>query len=170
MKKKIKDILSILLICGLILSFHAFVLQTTIVVGSSMENTLSDGDILFTERLTKTTHKPYKRFQVVIFESGDKYEPLYIKRIIGLPGETIQLKDGQIYINGEVLHESYGKEIYKKAGLAEQEITLGDDEYFVLGDNRNDSRDSRVFGPVHKSVICGRVVLRLFPFTIFKTE
>ena len=106
-----------------------------------------------------------------MFAGLHKYEEdtYYIKRIIGLPGETVQIADGEIYINGEVLEESYGREVMQDAGLAAEPITLGDDEYFVLGDNRNYSSDSRdpSVALIHRKEIIGRAWLRIWPLDSF---
>ena len=94
----------------------------------------------------------------------------YIKRIIGLPGETVQIdENGNIYINGELLEENYGAETIQNPGRAAKPITLGDDEYFVMGDNRNNSKDSRSeeVGNVKRSQIIGRAWLRIWPLNKF---
>ena len=101
-----------------------------------------------------------------------KESTYYIKRIIGLPGETIQIDEvGTIYINGEVLQESYGREIIseKHRGLASEPITLGEDEYFVMGDNRNNSSDSRLaeVGNIKRDQIIGRAWVRIWPLKDF---
>lgn len=162
-----KKLVKVVLVFCVIFCFYTFVGQFTLVFGSSMETTLSNGDFLFMEKITKTFQSDYKRFQIIVFNSDDPDEPLYIKRIIALPGETIQLKNGEIFINGKRLNESYGYEKFLDAGIAENPITLSDDEYFVLGDNRNNSKDSRMIGPVQEESICGHIVFRLLPFSIF---
>jgi signal peptidase I len=94
----------------------------------------------------------------------------YIKRIIGLPGETVQIDyDGNIYIDGEILKESYGKEVIQNPGRASEPITLGDDEYFVMGDNRNNSSDSRdpSVGNIKREDIIGRAFIRIWPLSSF---
>ena len=107
-----------------------------------------------------------KRFDVVVFPYEEEKDTFYIKRIIGLPGETVYIdEEGTIYINDEPLEgDKYGREpiAEDKRGVASEEGTLGDDEYFVLGDNRNNSRDSRFedVGNIHKDVIIGRAVFR----------
>ena len=119
-----------------------FVGQRTVVNGVSMQPTLSDGDNLIVDKLSYRFHDP-DRFDIIVFPQEDgRY---FIKRIIGLPGESVRIdEDGFIYINGENLQESYGKEVMRDPGLAKDGIQLGADEYFVLGDNRNDSMDSRM--------------------------
>lgn len=145
-----------------------FVGQRTRVDGRSMENTLHNGDNLIVEKLSYRFSDP-KRFDIIVFPPTGKKE-YYIKRIIGLPGETVQIdEDGNIYINGELLEENYGKETIQNPGRAAEPITLGDDEYFVMGDNRNNSKDSRSeeVGNVKRSQIIGRAWLRIWPLNKF---
>lgn len=109
---------------------------------------------------------------LLIFPFQYKENTYYIKRIIGLPGETVQIDEkGNIYINGEILQENYGKEVIKpeNVGIAAEPITLGEDEYFVMGDNRNNSSDSRteVVGNIHRKDIIGRAWLRIWPLSEF---
>ena len=112
-------------------------------VGQSMEPTLASGDRVLTNRLIYHMTSP-KRGDLVVFKpNGNENSHYYIKRVIGLPGEGIQIVDGFIYINGEVLVEEIKFDKMEYAGTAEEEITLGENEYFVLGDNRNASEDSR---------------------------
>ena len=150
----------------------AFIMQRTSVEGNSMYPTLSDGDQLFIEKVSYRFSDP-DRFDIIVFEVPNREGVHYIKRVIGLPGETVQIKDGVIYINGSPLEENYGREVMERAGRASQPITLGEDEFFVLGDNRNDSLDSREesVGNVHKSQILGHAFVRFWPlgdFTFLK--
>lgn len=142
-----------------------FVGQRTVVSGSSMQPTLNNGDNLIVDKLTYRFQEP-ERFDIIVFPYQDG--TYYIKRIIGLPGETVRIdEEGSIYINGERLQESYGKEVIKNPGCAIKEITLDDDSYFVLGDNRNksmDSRDKRV-GLIRREAILGKARWRIYPFT-----
>lgn len=141
-----------------------FVGQRTRVDGRSMMNTLSDGDNLIVDKLSYRFGDP-KRFDVIVFSPYGTKE-YYIKRIIGLPGETVQIDaDGNIYINGELLEEDYGAETIRSAGRAAEPVTLGEDEYFVMGDNRNNSKDSRSeeVGNVKRSQFVGRAWLRIWP-------
>ncbi len=148
-----------------------FVIQRTIVDGASMENTLHNGEQLYVEKVSYHFNA-LDRFDIIVFYPyGRENEEYYVKRVIGLPGETVQIIGTKIYINGEVLDESYGKEPIDDPGRAEDPITLGDDEYFVLGDNRNISKDSRSeeVGNVVKENIGGKVVLRIAPLSKFGT-
>ena len=131
-----------------------------------MENTLEDGDNLIVDKITYRFHEP-NRFDVIVFPYQYTANTYYIKRVIGLPGETVMIDAlGNIYINGELLSESYGKEAIKDPGMAANSIYLGSDEYFVLGDNRNNSSDSRdpSVGLIKRDQIIGRAWLRIFPF------
>ena len=167
-----RELLGMLVYVGIVLAITfliiTFVGQRTHVSGESMENTLDDGDQLIVDKLTYRFHDP-ERFDIIVFPFRYKDNTYYIKRIIGLPGETVQIADGEIYINGEVLEESYGREVMQDAGLAAEPITLGDDEYFVLGDNRNYSSDSRdpSVALIHRKEIIGRAWLRIWPLDSF---
>lgn len=173
MNKVLKEVLniSIYILVILVLTYCAVVFlgQRTSVIGSSMEPTLSDGDNLIVDKITYRFREP-ERFDIIVFPYQYTKNTYYIKRIIGLPGEKVRIdEEGRIYINGEVLRESYGKETIVDAGLAAEEITLGNDEYFVMGDNRNDSADSRFVsvGNIKGQNIMGRAWLRIYPFKKF---
>lgn len=167
-----RELISMLLYMALVLGVTFFVItfvgQRTYVSGDSMLNTLEDGDNLIVDKLTYRFSDP-KRFDIIVFPFEYAKDTYYIKRIIGLPGETVQIADGKIYIDGELLRESYGREVMKDAGLAETPITLGEDEYFVLGDNRNASSDSRdpSVGVIHRDRIIGRAWVRIWPLRKF---
>lgn len=164
--KEIFSLLAYLAVIGILtFAIIRFVGQRTLVDGSSMEPALSDGDNLIVDKLTYRFREP-ERFDIIVFPYEEEPEICYIKRVIGLPGETVRIdEDGFIYIDGEKLKESYGREVIKQPGIAAEELTLGQDEYFVLGDNRNDSmdsRDSRV-GLIEREEIIGRAVFRIYP-------
>ena len=158
----------IIIVLAVTFLFITFVGQRTHVSGESMENTLDDGDQLIVDKITYRFKDP-ERFDIIVFPFHYKENTYYIKRIIGLPGETVQIADGLIYIDGEVLQESYGREVIQDPGLAAEPITLGEDEYFVLGDNRNKSSDSRdpSVGLIHRDEIVGRAWLRIWPLDSF---
>lgn len=151
-----------------ILLFIKFVAQRTCVDGTSMNDTLQHGDNLMVDKLSYRFTDP-DRFDIIVFPYEHKENTYYIKRIIGMPGETVQVKDGKIYINGEVLEEPYGKEPMEYPGIADEPITLAEDEYFVLGDNRNNSSDSRdpSVGNIHRERIVGKAFIRIWPLDEF---
>lgn len=165
---KLREVLSFLayaaLVFGITFLIITFVGQRTKVSGNSMYDTLEDGDNLILEKLSYRFHEP-ERFDIVVFRYTHRENTFYIKRVIGLPGETVQIIDSKIYINGELLEENYGYEPIQDAKRASEPITLGEDEYFVLGDNRNDSSDSRdpAVGNVKRSQIIGKAWLRIWP-------
>jgi signal peptidase I len=155
----------VLVFAGLIVTFIG---QRTMVSGSSMESTLSDRDNLIVDKITYRFSEP-KRFDIIVFPYQYEEDTFYIKRIIGMPGETIQIIDGSILVNGDVLVESYGREVIQSSGIASEPIVLGDDEYFVMGDNRNKSADSREpdVGNIKRSDIIGRAWIRIWPLNKF---
>ncbi|CRZ34338.1 signal peptidase I [Herbinix hemicellulosilytica] len=143
-----------------------YCVEKTTVIGSSMEKTLSANDQIIINKFIYHVSDP-KRFDVIVFKQSGKEHSFYnIKRIIGLPGETVQIKDGYIYINGEVLEEIIEVDEMVNYGLAAEEIVLEENEYFVLGDNRNNSEDSRFasIGNITRDEIIGKASLRLSPF------
>ena len=151
-------------ICFLIIKFIAV---RSIVDGGSMNPLLSDGDNLIVQKVSYYFHEP-ERFDIIVFELKNEPGTHYIKRIVGLPGERVRVADGMVFINGEPLTDDvYGNAPMEKAYRAGEEILLGEDEYFVLGDNRNRSQDSRTVyvGNVEKKQILGKAWLRFWPFS-----
>lgn len=153
-----------------------YVGQRTQVKGASMECTLYDEDTLIVDKISYRFSDP-ERFDIIVFPYLYKAETYYIKRIIGLPGETVRIDlEGNIFITPvgetkeELLLESYGKEIMQYPGLAIDPVVLGEDEYFVLGDNRNNSSDSRSadVGNIKREDIIGKAWLRIWPLESFK--
>lgn len=176
MNKIVREILGtglyILTVLGVTYLIILYVIQLTNVDGDSMLPALQNGNKIFVEKLSYRFHEP-ERFDVVVFPVDESGKDIYIKRIIGLPGETLQIgEDGTIYINGEALEEHYGKEIIapERRGIAADPIVIGWNEYFVMGDNRNDSTDSRFVqvGNIHKDDIIGRAWLRIWPLSEFE--
>ena len=171
MKKILRNILDfslyILIILVVSLLVVKYVGQRTVVLGHSMEPTLSDNDNLFVDKISYRFHEP-KRFDVIVFPYQYADKTYYIKRVIGLPGETVRIDEkGAVYINDVLLEEGYGKETIKDPGMTIDGITLQDDEYFVMGDNRNDSSDSRFVsvGNIKRNQILGKAFLRIYPFS-----
>ena len=170
MKEIIKELAGWHLYIVLIIAFTWFVVtfvgQRTEVSGSSMETTLSDKDQLIVDKMTYRFRDP-KRYDIVVFPYQYQDNTYYIKRIIGLPGETVQILSGMVYIDGMRLDEHYGNEIMENPGIAEEPLTLGEDEYFVLRDNRNNSSDSRAsdVGLIHRKDLIGRAWIRVWPLS-----
>lgn len=175
-RKNVREIISTILYLAILCAAVYFILhyvgQRTVVRGDSMDTTLSDGQNLIMDKLSYHFRDP-ERYDIVIFPGPEEYgeHPYYIKRVIGLPGETVQIKKGKVYINGKKLKSDiYGITKYiDEPGIAEELLELGKDEYFCLGDNRPVSYDSRYeeVGPVHRSEIIGKVWIRIWPLTKF---
>lgn len=150
---------------ALIITFFVkfFIVDATRVSGDSMLNTLHSDDMLLLNKVGKY-FGDYKRGQIVIIKAPDYPNRLYVKRVIGTPGDTVVLKDGKVLINGNVLEEKYIASDHTLEGLAGNEFILGSNEYLVFGDNRDNSNDSRNFGKIYKVDIVGHAFLRFYPF------
>lgn len=168
LRELLEWIVFLLIIIGATYLIITYVGQRTKVSGQSMETTLHDGDNLIVDKISYRFREP-ERFEIIVFPYQHKENTYYIKRIIGLPGETVQVKEGCVYIDGEPLNEHYGNEMMENAGLAEEPVTLGEGEYFVLGDNRNHSSDSRdpSVGILHREDLLGRAWIRIWPLNKF---
>jgi len=151
-----------------------YVIQRTVVDGESMEDTLHDGESLLIDKISYRFKDPNRYDIIVFYPKGREVNEYYVKRIYGLPGETIQIKNNDIYSNGEKIDDPYAKDA-TDPGIAAEPYTLEDDEYFVLGDHRSMSLDSRSTpddmqqgpGPVKFKNIAGRVILRIWPLEKF---
>lgn len=162
-------ILYLILIFACAVLVPKYVMQRTVVDGSSMTNTLHNDENLLVNKFEYRFTDP-ERYDIIIFHpKGSEEGTLYVKRVYGLPGETIQIIDGNIYVNQKKIEDSFAKKGTKDPGIAENPITLGKDEYFVLGDNRQGSSDSRDpdVGLVNRKNITGHVVLRIWPLSQF---
>lgn len=169
MKEILYNSLFLLFVLIITLLLVKYVAQRTTVSGSSMEPMIHDGDSLIVDKITYRFGDP-ERFDIIVFPFEYQKDTYYIKRIIGLPGESVRIdENGNIYINGEILVENYGAEVIRDPGNAYNEIILKENQYFVLGDNRNNSSDSRnpAVGLIHREDIVGRAWLRIFPFDSF---
>ena len=174
----------IIIVVVIVTLVNSVVLINAKIPSESMEKTIMTGDRIFGFRLAYGLNldffgheiskkiKDPERFDIIVFPFQFQDNTYYIKRIIGLPGETVQIMDdGSIYINGEKLEENYGMEVIKPEtiGRAAEPIELGDDEYFVMGDNRNNSSDSRtdMVGNIKRENIIGKAWLRIWPVSDF---
>lgn len=164
LKEMLGWVLYVAVIIAMTYLIVTYVGQRTKVSGDSMETALQDCDNLIVDKISYRFRDP-ERFEIIVFPYKYAENTYYIKRIIGLPGETVQIKDGYVFINGQQLEESYGLERMESAGIAADEIQLGEDEYFVLGDNRNNSSDSRSssVGVLKREDLIGRAWVRIWP-------
>jgi len=163
-----KELLKFVLIAFLVVvPFRYFVAQPFIVNGASMTPTFLPGEYLIVDQISYKTFTKPERGEIIIFHYPKDHSKYFIKRIIGLPSETIKINGNEITIINEInpeglkLKEDYV--LYTKTDS--MEVTLEDDEYFVMGDNRASSSDSRIWGPLKEDLIVGRPLVRLIPFS-----
>jgi signal peptidase I len=132
------------------------------VQGQSMFPNFDDDQVLYVSRLNYLLGQP-ERLDIVVFHYPNDPKEDYIKRVIGLPGDIVEIRDAHIYVNNTALNEPYINELCEPRRCADNRWDLAPDEYFVMGDNRNHSSDSRVFGPVKRDLIVGEVLVRYWP-------
>ena len=140
---------------------YSFGMRTS-VIGVSMENTLYSGQTVLVNRIAYLLFPPKAGDVVVFLPNGNAYTHYYVKRVVATPGDTVEFRDGRLYVNG-VMEESEEFDKVADPGIAEEPLVVGEDEYFVLGDNRNNSEDSRSgnIGLVNRKLIEGRVWLQM---------
>lgn len=158
MKKFFKEYVPYIIVIILVLLIKRFVVSPIKVNGDSMYNTLKDKDIMILN-IIGYRFSDIKRFDIVVVDGKDEY---LIKRVIGLPGEKIEYKNNKLYVNGKLIKDKYGKNSTKDF---KTKIPKG--HYFVMGDNRNNSLDSRYFGAFKKNKILGKTNFTVFPFNRF---
>ena len=161
----LKWALQIVIVCIFAFVFVWYFGQRISNIGDSMNPVLKNGDVVLVNRILYDASSP-KRGDIIVFKpNGNENLHSYVKRIVGLPGETVQIKDGAVYIDGKKLKEIYKTTSLEEAGLAAEEITLGGNEFFVLGDNRESSEDSRMadIGNVKRSEIEGKAWFNITP-------
>lgn len=158
----IKDIIEIF-VGGIVVVFLAFVIifsvgMRTSVIGDSMEPVLYNGQEILMNRIIYGLSAPKRGDVIVFLPNGNQNSHFYVKRVVGLPGETIQIREGRVYIDGLLLNEDEALDEMSDPGIAQNEMLLAADEFFVLGDNRNSSEDSRSgnIGAVRKEDILGK--------------
>jgi len=156
---------------AIIIPVRYFLIQPFYVKGASMEPNFHENEYLMVDEISYRFSPP-KRGDVIVFRYPKDPQEYYIKRLIGLPGETVEIKDGSVYIidaagSTSKVEENYLPSYVSTVALASEPVKLAADEYYMMGDNRNGSKDSRSFGPVKKSFVIGRVFLRGWPINEF---
>lgn len=155
----IKEILNTAIVSlAIFLVFYVFLIQPHRVKGESMTPNLRDGELILTEKVSYRFSEP-KRGDIIVFKAPGTNDVDYIKRIIGLPDDQLIISNGAIYVNGRILKEKYETQSTNSS----VDLTIPSNEYFVLGDNRAASSDSRTFGPIKRSVIEGRAWVVYWP-------
>ena len=162
-KSFLKELLLTLLMAAVLFVVFLFVIQRSPVDGTSMLPNLENGQQLIISRVVYFFHPP-QRGDIITLHPPFKSPKPFIKRVIGLPGETVQIKSGKVYIDGKPLAEPYIKQSFTYSMAA---VKIPEGEYFVLGDNRDISEDSHYFGPIPRENIIGKAWLSIWPFDRF---
>lgn len=157
-KSYIIEFLPYFVIILVVVCIKMFIVSPIRVNGASMNPTLNDKDIMILDEISYRFHD-IKRFDIVVVKEENEY---LIKRVIGLPGEKIEYKDDKLYVDGKLVQEDF-----ERKKTLDFSVILEDDEYFIMGDNRTNSTDSRVFGPVSRKEILGKTSLTILPFSRF---
>lgn len=157
--KLLKELLPYIIIIIVVIIIRTFIFTPVVVNGPSMMNTLHNGDVMILDKIGMKLGG-IKRFDIVVIQTG---KTKIIKRVIGMPGETISYHDNKLYINGKEVSDNHSNEITYDF----DEIKIPDNEYYVLGDNRTDSVDSRILGTIPKNEILGHATFIIYPFNRF---
>ena len=157
--KLLKELLPYIIIIIVVIIIRTFIFTPVVVKGPSMMNTLHNGDVMILDKIGMKLGG-IKRFDIVVIQTG---KTKIIKRVIGMPGETISYHDNKLYINGKEVSDNHSNEITYDF----EEVKIPDGEYYVLGDNRTDSVDSRILGTIPKNEILGHATFIIYPFNRF---
>ena len=156
---------------AIIIPIRYFLIQPFYVKGASMEPNFYDHEYLIIDEISYRLRKP-QRGEIIVFKYPNDPSQYFIKRVVGMPGETVEIKDGRVRIypteNSVGYYLNEGQYLTDVDTFSDKKFDIGADEYFVLGDNRPSSLDSRVFGPIHENAVVGRVWLRGWPATKFR--
>lgn len=150
---------------GAALIIRTFIFEPVRVDGESMMQTLADNEYMIVTKYQYLFSDP-ERFDIVICHYPDRGNTNFVKRIVGIPGDVVAVRDGTLYVNGEAVDES---NTVNKANYTMSEVTVGEGEYFVLGDNRSHSNDSHIIGPLKRNQIIGKVRFVVWPLSQFRT-
>ena len=157
--KLLKELLPYIIIIIVVIIIRTFIFTPVVVNGPSMMNTLHNGDVMILDKIGMKLGG-IKRFDIVVIQTG---KTKIIKRVIGMPGETISYHDNKLYINGKEVSDNHSNEVTYDF----EEVKIPDGEYYVLGDNRTDSVDSRILGTIPKNEILGHATFIIYPFNRF---
>lgn len=160
--KLLKELLPYIIIIIVVIIIRTFIFTPVVVNGPSMMNTLHNGDVMILDKIGMKLGG-IKRFDIVVIQTG---KTKIIKRVIGMPGETISYHDNKLYINGKEVSDNHSNEITYDF----EEVKIPDGEYYVLGDNRTDSVDSRILGTIPKNEILGHATFIIYPFNRFSSR
>lgn len=169
-RRLLTDLILFAAVLALALAARAFLFEVAVVKGNSMRSTLQNGEVMLVSTLDYRLGDPQRHDVVICHYPGRQMKNLpflqqqFVKRVVGLPGDTIEIIDSVIYVNGEALREDYLDPAHTRFRTNRPPITLGEDEYYVLGDNRDNSNDSRSIGPIKRGMIVGHVRRVLYPF------
>lgn len=161
-KEGFKELIPYIVILLVVILIKQFLFTTILVDGKSMEKTLYNNDLMILNKIGIKL-KPIKRFDIIVIKNGKNK---LIKRVIALPGETVEYRDNKLYINDELVEENYGSDVTYDFDA----VKVPEDNYFVLGDNRTDSADSRLIGTIPKKEILGHAVFTVYPFNRFGSK
>lgn len=169
-RRILDDLICLLAVVLAVLLVRQFVAEPIRVKGRSMCSTLQNGDMMLVTKWDYLIGNPRRQDVIICHYPGrylDRWKILpqyFVKRLIGLPGDTVEIREGEVFINGQALEEPYLDPAHTRRKPNMEPVTLGEDEYFVLGDNRDNSNDSRRIGPIGRKALVGRVRLVFFPF------
>lgn len=161
-RETLREIAETVVLIAVIFTLVNLACARFVVDGPSMQPNFHTGQFIIVSRVNYLLGNPH-RGEVVVFHYPNNPTQDYIKRVVGLPGDTVEIRDTLVYVNGDLLNEPYINEPCQPSSCRNNSWTLGEDEYFMMGDNRNNSRDSRVFGPITKNRIIGEAIIRYWP-------
>jgi signal peptidase I len=161
-RETLREIAETVVLIAVIFTLVNLACARFVVDGPSMQPTFHTGQFIIVSRVNYLLGDP-QRGEVVVFHYPNNPTQDYIKRVVGLPGDTVEIRETLVYVNGELLNEPYINEPCQPSNCRDNSWTLGEDEYFMMGDNRNHSRDSREFGPVKRQFLVGEALVRYWP-------